>query len=221
MHRKSWFVLAAKCEIYYISILPFKNCTFLLLPPSDRQPADLLAHRRPRLQPPFFCPKSSNSRIRKCKIQTFKNPLSKNLHSGKRWCPAVNLAANVKYEHIFLLKVILKPISDLGSFVSHQLQCLAFDYDYSRSVQNYMLSIYLMNLNDRVVSSTICFQLLSQILTYFPQEASTTICFQRFYLTSPAHLPLKVILAKVSSLTWKLRNFKKYFLEHVARCRSL
>ena len=105
-----------------------KNCTFQLLPPSDRQPAALLAHRRPRLQPPFFCPKSSNSRIRKCKIQTYKNPLSKNLQSGKYWCPAVNLAANVKSEHIFLLKENLKPISE--SFCKHDFLFSTFLNDF-------------------------------------------------------------------------------------------
>ena len=125
-YTHSCFATSAKCagnhdlfllqnaKYIYISLLPFKNCTFLLLPPCGRQPAALLARRRPRLpaQPHFSCPKSSTSIIQKCKIQTFKNPLSKNLHSGKRWCPAVNLAANVKSEHIFLLKENLKPITE-------------------------------------------------------------------------------------------------------------
>ena len=100
-------------------------------------------------------------KIRKCKIQTLKNPLPKNLHIGKHLCPAVNLAAIVKSEHIFLLKENLKSTSnqylkacvnkifcfpsffmncarsrrfyDFESFASHQLQCLAFDYhNYSR-----------------------------------------------------------------------------------------
>ena len=47
---------------------------------------------------------------------------------------------------------LLRRFYDFGSFASHQLQCLAFDCDYSRSVQNCMMSIYLMNLNDTVFS---------------------------------------------------------------------
>ena len=72
------------------------------------------------------------------------------------------------------------------------------------------------HISPQEVSSTICFQLLSWILTYFPP-----ICFRRFYLTSPAHLPLKVIPARVSSFTWKLWTFKKYWSKNIiTRCRS-
>ena len=82
-----------------------------------------------------------------------------------------------------------------------------------------------MNLNNTVFSKAWAQQYVFNYCHGFwhisPQEASSTICFRRFYLTSPAHLPLKVIPARVSSFTWKLWTFKKYCSKYLrTRCRS-